>query len=77
MKKKTFKVKSLRTDWNKFVKEMDNSYDEFLSSECENSSPSEQYAIFMNTIVKALRACTLKITRNEYENEKPRFVVGQ
>lgn len=57
-KKKSFKIKSTRTDWTKFSAKLENSYAKFLSPEYEILSPSDKYDILANTIAEAVKSST-------------------
>lgn len=41
--KKTFKITSTKTDWSRFVEELDNNYSSFLTSDYELLQPSKKY----------------------------------
>lgn len=56
--KKTFKIKSVRTDWGKFNDELENNYTYFLSYEYDQLSPSEKYNRFVDKISESVKNCT-------------------
>lgn len=58
--KKTYKIKTLRTDWNKFTSTLEENYPEFLLQEYENMKPSDRYEFFINTITNAIKNSTPK-----------------
>lgn len=77
-KKKTFKIKSKRTDWDKFSASLDNSYSEFLSQEYENLLPSCKYDTLVSKICETVILCSpkKKNTNKPAQNKKPSSLVG-
>lgn len=57
-KKKSFKIKSLRTDWAKFQIALENCFTDFLSDEYENLSPSSKYDTLVKHIWQSVKMCT-------------------
>ena len=55
--KKSFKIKSKKTNWSVFEDELDKQYPNFLSEKYENYLPKEQYETFVN-IISALKFST-------------------
>lgn len=58
--KKSFKIKSLRTDWSRFLYTLDENYIQFLSQEYEVMTPCERYEFFIDKITNALKISTPK-----------------
>lgn len=56
--KKTFKIKSKRTDWNQIKSLLDLHYDNFLAPEYDLLAPKEKYDYFIETISNTVRFCT-------------------
>lgn len=54
--KKSFKIKSVRTDWIKFQENLEATYNEFLTLDYANLSPSQKYEFFVECITKAVNA---------------------
>lgn len=52
--KKTFKLKTVSTDWKKFTTELDNKYEEFLSNEYNNLSSSDKYDFFTCIVTNSI-----------------------
>ena len=55
--KKTFKLKSLHTNWNKYNELLENSYINFFSVEYEALSPRNKY-FFVKTLTEAIKLST-------------------
>lgn len=53
--KKTFKLKSLNTNWSGVNESLENSYEKFLSLDYENLSIVEKYNFFVETVSDAVR----------------------
>lgn len=62
--KKSFKLKTVRTDWTKVVKELNEKYTDFLKNDYNNLSAHEKYEIFVEIITKSI----------VNSNPKPKFV---
>lgn len=56
--KKSFKIKTKRTNWNMFNEELEKKYDEFLSAEYEALDPTLKFEKFVKTVIETLRAST-------------------
>lgn len=56
--KKTYKIKSTRTDWNKVNEILDFNYVNFLSSNYDHLSSNSKYDFFMETISNIVKLCT-------------------
>ena len=52
--RKTFKLKTIRTNWKHFNMELDETYHKFLENNYINLTPSSKYDFFMNNITNAL-----------------------
>ncbi|XP_015119831.1 uncharacterized protein LOC107043045 [Diachasma alloeum] len=68
-RKKTFKIYTKSTEWDKVHEELETSYETFLSREFDISSPVEQYNTFVNTVKEAIRKHTPK--RREQKPKNP------
>ena len=69
--KKTFKIKSLKTNWQGVQNELNNQYENFLTSNYENLSPHEKYEFIVNVIKTAITSNTptkKTIPPNKYRN---------
>ena len=53
--KKTFKIKSIRTDWGKFQEYLDSKHCNFFTADSE-----EQYKLLIETITNGIKYCTPK-----------------
>lgn len=72
--KKSFKIKSLRTNWDMFVSVLEDSYIEFLSSEYEHMSPNSRYEFFVSKVTYALKSSTPSkkvFHKNNFKNKNP------
>lgn len=58
--KKSFKIKSKRTDWVKFSESLENSFTDFLSYEYEHLSPNRKYDTLINKICETVKICSPK-----------------
>ena len=55
---KSFKLKSIRTNWELFAYNLEANYTNFLTTDYDNSSPQNKYEVFMNTITSAIKLST-------------------
>ena len=53
--KKTFKLKSTRTNWDNLTCELNKEYNKFLTAEYDLQTPSEKYLTFVNMISTAIK----------------------
>lgn len=58
--KKTFNIKSKRTNWDKFSEYLAENYDKFLSMEYEDLSPSGKYNFYVDIITNSIKLSTPK-----------------
>lgn len=73
-KKKSFKIKTLRTNWNTFTKELDSNFSTFLSYDFDNSDAEKKYETFTETIINSLKISTpvkKNIDPSKYKNLVP------
>ena len=59
-KKKTFKIRTLRTNWESFRSRLDAQYEEFLFGEYESLTTSEKYTFLTDKIINAVQENTPK-----------------
>ncbi|XP_058796083.1 uncharacterized protein LOC131666967 [Phymastichus coffea] len=57
-RKKTFNVKSTRTDWAKVTSYLDNNYVHFLSYDFVNAEPNYKYSTFTDVVANAIKTNT-------------------
>lgn len=57
-KKKSFKLKSLRTNWSKVATSLEDSFAEFNTNHFENLSPNDKYDFFVNKVRETVKSCT-------------------
>lgn len=58
--KKSFKLKSMRTDWNQFASNLQNYYPRFLSTDYDKLSAVQKYETLVETITKSVKSSTPK-----------------
>ena len=68
--KKTFKLKSLKTNWEKFNSLLEVSYDQFLDHEYDQLPPSRKYEFLVQTISESLKKATPRKKKNLSEGKK-------
>lgn len=56
--KKTFSIKSVRTDWISFKDELEKDYVRFLTENYELLSPSQKYDFFIEVVTEAVKKST-------------------
>ena len=68
--KKTFKIKSLRTNWEGFAECLEREYTKFLSLEYEKLAPKEKYEFFVEKITESIKKFTS--ARKIFKSQKKR-----
>ena len=72
--KKTFKISSIRTDWEKVFSHLKDSYAEFFSPQYNLVAVNEKYRIFTNKVTEAIRNFTPKrkiVQHSSHRNPVP------
>ena len=69
--KKSFKIKSKRTNWSLVLNSLVESYKEFLNLEFCNASPSEEYDKFLNIITSTITTHTKKPKKLQFKKHNP------
>lgn len=57
-KKTTFKLYTIKTDWDKFTNILENKYENFLDRKYDNAPPSEKYKVYIGIIEDAMMHST-------------------
>lgn len=73
-KKKSFKIKTKRTNWEKFTENLNSNFDSFLTSEFSNLSAEKKYEIFTDNVINSLKMSTpikKPIDPSKYKNPVP------
>lgn len=58
--KKSHKIRSTQTNWNNVMQHLDNSFENFLTSDYNNLSASHKYEYFINQVTEAITGYTPK-----------------
>lgn len=56
--KQSYRLKSLKTDWEKFENELTEYYSNFFKNEYDTLAPSKKYDFFVDVITKSIKAAT-------------------
>ena len=70
-KKKSFKIRSTRTDWNQVIDKLKNSYEDFLSVEYDSMPADQKYSKFVKIVTDAVKNSTpnkKKVSDQKYRN---------
>lgn len=62
--KQTFKLKSVRTNWNQFQNQLELDFNRFLNYEYDQLSPVNKYKLFISTITNSIKIATPKKSSN-------------
>lgn len=63
--KQTFKLKSVRTIWNKFQNLLESDYGQFLTDDYDRMSPADKYQFFISIITKSIKIATPRKTNKK------------
>ena len=76
--KKTFRIKCVRTVWEKFAAKLDSSYCSFLSADYESLSPNEKYNYFIKHVTNAINFSSPSKAKpkRKFVKTTPRPMVG-
>ena len=71
--KKSFKIKSVRTDWSSFKQKLDDQFESFLYDDYESCIPAEKYNFLMGIVTEAIKdSSPKKIASNKcYKHSNP------
>lgn len=70
--KKSFKIKSTRTNWTGVLEGLTEKFTQFYDTEFSNASPSQKYEIFLNTVTSIIKQNTpKKNNRTHYKHNNP------
>ena len=67
--KKSYKLKSVRTNWTSFVNDLNKNFSKFLTHEFEELDPKNKYTLFVETISNAVTNNTPKKSSKKFSNK--------
>lgn len=72
--KKSFRLTSVKTDWNKYVSLLESKLHEFFSCDYDSLSPSGKYSLFIQVLRDCVKGATpgkRKVSKHFYRNPVP------
>ena len=70
--KKTFRLSSKRTNWKEFYSILEDSYDDFLSTEYDTLLPEENHDFFTQKVTEAMTISTPRKKLSFNQNHRPK-----